>query len=212
MFGVIDADLRERLLRDAPLRQFTDGQIIQQRGDKSTGFWVIDSGRVTIGQYRASGDLRALALLGPGDSYGELSVFARNTRAVDAIADGPAALHWIASAPFEALLDARPDQLRKLLGAVCEELQEVLGTLAGTGSTDSATRLAGLLSNLAGGDADNNTARVTMGQQELGELLGLTRATVSKVLRQFEREGIVKRGYREITILNSAALRTAADG
>ncbi len=51
-----------------------------------------------------------------------------------------------------------------------------------------------------------------MGQQELGELLGLTRATVSKVLRQFEREGIVKRGYREITILNSAALRTVSDG
>ena len=92
LFGQLAPDLREQLHRAAPLRAFSDGAIIQQRGDTPTGFWLIECGRVTVGQFLTEGHFRALAVLGPGDSYGELALFSGRRRVVDAVARGAAEL------------------------------------------------------------------------------------------------------------------------
>ena len=48
----------------ARLREFADGQIIQQRGQVADGFWLIEEGAVMVGQFGRDGDFRAVALLG----------------------------------------------------------------------------------------------------------------------------------------------------
>ena len=208
LFGAIDGALRTQLLGDALLREVGDGQIIQQRGDASAGFWVIEQGRVKIGQYQASGEFRGIAVLVAGDSWGELAVLAQNKRAVDAVADGPARLRWIAASAFEQALECDSASLRKLTGVLAEELQEVLGLLAATGQGDNYARVAAMLTNLAG--AGKGEAEIAIGQQELGELLGLTRVTINKILGGLEREGLIRRGYRKICVVDRQKLRTAS--
>ena len=75
LFETLDTALQAHLIKGSTEREFGDGQIIQQRGDVADGFWLIQQGAVTVGQFLPDGEFRAVALLGPGDSYGELAVF-----------------------------------------------------------------------------------------------------------------------------------------
>ena len=210
LFGGLDANMREQLRKAAPLRSFTDGAIIQQRGDTPTGFWLIETGRVTVGQFLAEGQFRALAVLGPGDSYGELALFAARRRVVDAVARGPAALRWIDGVRFEAVLARDPASMRRMLGALAEELQELLEVVAGLRRGSALRRISAILLNLAGTDAQ--PSRIAIGQEEIADLTGVTRATVNKVLRDLERGGMLVRGYGMVEIVDPAALRVAASG
>ncbi len=205
LFGQLDPQLRTELIGNAPLRQFADGALIQQRGDTPSGFWLIKEGRVTVGQFLADGTFRALAVLGSGDSYGELALFSGRRRVVDALARGPADLLWIDGARFEAALGHSPQSMRRLLGALAEELQEMLDVVAGLRRGSASRRIAAMLVNLAG--TGPVPIRVAIGQEELGELAGVTRATVNKVLAVLEAKAILQRGYGVLEIADLGRLR-----
>ena len=68
------------------------------------GFWLIESGSVAVGQFLPDGDFRGVALLGPGDSWGELAMFADRPRVVDAVARSACKLRHIRAPQFEAAL------------------------------------------------------------------------------------------------------------
>ncbi len=210
LFRELEENVRSRLLTDAPRRSFGDGKIIQQRGDDAIGFWVIEAGQVKIGQFRLDGEFRAIALLSDGDSYGELALFAANRRVVDAVAEGPVELRWIEAQSFEREIRANPDTMRRLVGNLAAQLQEVLDLVAGLGKNSSLSRVASVLSNMA--PKSRGVATIALGQQELGELTGLTRATVNKCLAILEARAALKRHYGRIEILDRKQLKLAAMG
>lgn len=211
LFGQMSAFLQHRLLSQAPVRNFSDGQLIQQRGDVPSGFWFIEKGKVRIGMFGLKGEFRAIALLSEGDSYGELAVFAANRRAVDAVALGPVTMRWIEARGFEEAILSDPPSMRAMIGALSKQLQEMLGVIASLSNGSASTRVAAMLASLAGARlaAAGTPVIVTLGQQALAELTGLTRATVSKCLSELERQGAVKRGYGQIEILDYAAVKRA---
>jgi CRP/FNR family cyclic AMP-dependent transcriptional regulator len=208
LFDALPPGVREGLRAAAPLRGFADGQLIQHKGDAAAGFWLIEEGAVSVGQFMADGDFRAVALLGPGDSYGELAVLSGRPKIVDAVARGEARLRHIAAASFEAALAADPAAMRALLGGMAAQLQETLDLLAGFRRGSSAARAAGILANLAGGGA----GEVAVTQQEIADLLGVTRATANAALAELEAAGAIARGYGRIAVVDPARLRLAALG
>jgi len=208
LFRELDQDVQSRLLDGAPTRAFSDDQIIQQKGDNPQGFWVIEEGIVKIGQFRLNGEFRAIALLAAGDSYGELALFASSRRVVDAVADGVVRLYWIDAAAFEQEIQADPKTMRRLVGNLAAQLQEVLDLIAGLGNGSSLSRIAALLANMA--PKRNSQTMIGLGQQELAELAGLTRATVNKCLSILEARGAVRRHYGRIEIVDPGLLKRAS--
>lgn len=206
LFGSLSEKTRAELAQDAPSRRFVDGQIIQQRGDEPTGFWLIEEGAVRLGQFDAEGGFAAIALLGAGDSYGELAVLSGQPRIVDGIAVGETELRWIEGARFERAIRDDPASMRAMLGAISEELQEMIGRLAAQRSRSVEERVGVFLLNLAGKDG----GAVQIGQQQLADLVGVSRATINAVLRRFEREGMIARGYGRIDICDNHALAELA--
>lgn len=207
LFEALDPALQAHLVRTAPLRHFADGQIIQQRGDRADEFWLIESGAVMVGQFLPDGDFRAVARLGPGDSYGELAVFSGKPRIVDAVSRGQSSLRLIAARPFLSALGNYPASTRALLGALSEQLQDTLGLLAGLRRGTNPARMAGLLGTMAG-----DSREVGATQQELAELLGVTRATANAALKELERRGLVARGYGKLHLRDPDGLRLLAMG
>ena len=198
LFSALDSGLQAHLLRISRERIFEYGQIIQQRGDPADGFWLIEAGAVRVGQFLPDGEFRAVALLGAGDSYGELAVFSGKPRIVDAISRGESRVRLIAARPFLDALANYPASTRELLGALSEQLQDTLSILAGLRHGTNPARLAGLLSTMAGDD--EGAASVTITQQELADLLGVTRATANAALKDLHRRGLIERGYGRIRI------------
>lgn len=208
LFAALSSDLREQLISGAPAKKYTDGQIIQQRGEEAKGFYLIASGSVAVGQFLSGGEFRAVAVLGSGDSWGELAMFANRPRVVDAIARGDCAVRFVRSQDFEAVIAGRADEMRTLLGAMSVQFQDMLDVMAGIRRGTAHARVAGLLATLTGSSA--LPAKVRLTQQELGELLGLTRVTINAALRELEAEGAIARRYGQIEVLDKAALDLAA--
>lgn len=208
LFSSLPEDLQQTLRATASPKEFADGQLIQSRGDVPDGFWLIEAGRVSVGLFEPGGEFRAIAMLGPGDSYGELAMLSNQPRIVDAIARGPATLRAIRAATFGAVLDRHPEAMRSLLAALALQLQDSIVLLAGVGRGSARTRMARLLLNFAGKDPGSHRLAIT--QQELADLLGITRATANQALGVLEDEGVIERGYGVVAIPDRARLRAAA--
>lgn len=201
LFGLLDPSVQAQLRRGAPVRDFSPGQLVQQRGDPSDGFWLIDSGAVAVGQFTQDGEFRAVAHMRAGDSYGELAWLAKRPRVVDAIARTRCTLRWIEGARYEAALAQHPAAMRRLLGGLAEQLQETINLVTGQRGGGAAARIAHFLRNLSA-----SGPVISLGQQELGDLAGVTRVTVNSVLKALERDGCISRGYRRITVIDRQRL------
>lgn len=210
MFSTLPTALREELSASAPERRFDAGQIIQHRGEKATGFWLIASGSVAVGQYRPDGEFRAVAVLGPGDSWGELAMFADRPRVVDAVARTACNLRFVREAAFERALANDPKAMRALLGALSVQLQEILDITTGIRSGSARSRVAGMLATLSSGS--DLPATIMLSQSELAELLGLSRMTINSALKAYAESGLIRRSYGAIEVLDREGLEFAALG
>ena len=210
LFSALPGTLRDSLRAGAAIRRFGEGRIIQQRGDRPDGFYLIESGSVAVGQFLREGEFRGVALLGPGDSWGELAMFTSRPRVVDAVARSACEVRHIGSARVEAALAQHPSAMRPLLGALSQQLQEMLDVVAGIRRGSAGARVAGMLVTLSEGR--ELPARIEISQQELGEFLGLTRATVNAALRDQERGGLVRRSYGAVEVLDREGLAQSALG
>lgn len=208
LFSALSAELREQLISRSPARRYSEDQIIQHRGEEARGFYLIASGSVAIGQFLSSGEFRAVALLGPGDSWGELAMFAHRPRVVDAIARGDCEVRFVRGPEFERAIANRADEMRTLLGAMSIQFQDMLDVIAAIRRGTAHARVAGLLATLAARTPLPTKVRLT--QQELGELLGLTRVTINAALKELEAADAIVRRYGQIEVLDKAALDLAA--
>ena len=175
--------------------------MVQQRGEATKGFWLIESGAVVVGQYLEGGEFRAIAHMQPGDSYGELAWLSGRARVVDAVTRVPSALRWIEGTQFDAVLEASPAAMRRVMAGLAEELQEMIDLVAGHRGGGGTNRIAHILYNLS---ADGSV--VALGQQELADLAGVTRATANAALKVLEQASCLDRGYRRILVKDREAL------
>lgn len=210
LFSALPGDLQDRLRSTAPVRQYESGQIIAQRGDAPDGFWLIESGSVSIGQFLTEGEFRGVAVIGPGDSWGELAMFSSRPRVVDAIARTRCEVRHIRQSPFDAMMEDHPEAARALLAALSQQLQEMLDIVAGIRRGSASARVAGILATMSEGS--DPPARIRISQQELADLLGLTRATVNHALREQEEMGLLRRSYGAIEVVDRDGLADLALG
>jgi CRP/FNR family transcriptional regulator, cyclic AMP receptor protein len=203
LFAALPETSRAALIAAGRTRRFADGQLVQQRGEDSGGFWLVESGQVSLGQFGADGAFNAVALLGPGDSFGELALLAGRRRVVDAVASGKAELRVIPAAALQRLL-VQPADAAALIGALAGQFHEALDLLIAFRRSDGAARLARTLAALA--QDQPLPVRLRIGQQALADLVGTSRMTVSAALARLERQGLVRRGYGWIEVLDTAGL------
>ncbi len=204
LFAAFPEALRSRLLAAAVPRNFASGQIIQQRGDAANGFWIIEQGQVKIGRFGEGGRFQMVALMAAGDSYGELAMFSKSARVVDAVSLGESRLLWVARQDVENLIDTDPAIGRELVRILSAQLQEVLDMLIMSRRLPAINLLARSLFSLCRGRGDRT---VDLTQEDLAELVGVSRVTISKALGKLEQGGAIETRYGKIAIRNAEILR-----
>lgn len=193
----------ERLTAEGQRRCFADGVLFQQQGDGSDGFWLIETGQVKTCRHSSKGELIVFAVLGPGDLFGELAFFAGTPRQVDALADGDVAAIWIRAPLIRKSLATDPDLSFFLLQSMANQLRVALDRLDEQRNLSATPRLARALANMASGGAP----KIHCTQQELSDLIGVSRVTTGQILARFEGAGLIERGYGWIGIPNPDLLK-----
>lgn len=209
LFSALPEASRAALIAAGRTRRFADGQLVQHRGEDGGGFWLVERGRISLGQFGADGAFNAVALLGPGDSFGELALLAGRSRVVDAVASGKAELRFVTAAALQRLL-AQPTDGAALISALARQFHEALDLLIAFRRSDGAARLARTLAVLSQNRVP--PVRLPIGQQELADLVGTSRMTVNTALGRLQRQSLVKRGYGWIEVLDPNGLKLLAGG
>ena len=203
--NALPALARDDLLASGQARKFSKGQIIQQRGDVAKEFWYVESGSVQIGRYGIDGRLTLFALIGTGETFGELAFMGEFRRAVDAIAGSDCTLIRIGDSELQSLMDSDPAVTRMLLKTMALTVQEAFDLIESSRSLSVPQRLAQALLQLCGDREDG--AKVTATQQDLADLVGVSRVSLGKALSRLQAAGMIDPGYGSVTIKDRTALR-----
>jgi len=203
--GVSAEDVR-RLEAVAERRTYRRGQVVFHDDDVADALHLVARGRFAVRVAAPGGESVLLAVVGPGDAFGELALVSGGRRGatVQAFADGETlALHRDA---FEALRRARPAVNRALASMLAERLRRLNALLVEAHYVDADVRVRRRLLEL--GEVFEGT--ITLTQQEIAQTAGTSRATVNRVLREEETAGAVELGRGRTTIRDAAALRLRA--
>jgi CRP/FNR family cyclic AMP-dependent transcriptional regulator len=203
--GVSAEDVR-RLVAVAQRRTFRRGQVVFHDDDHADALHLVARGHFAVRVTIPTGETVLLAVVGPGDAFGELALVSQSTRGatVQAFSDGETlALHRDA---FEALRRAWPQVDRSLAAILAERLRRVNDLLLEAHYVDAEVRVRRRLVEL--GAAFDGTIPLT--QEEIAQTAGTSRATVNRVLREEEAAGTVELGRGRTTITDAAALHARA--
>lgn len=202
--------VRADLLARGQVRSFAKGQIIQQRGDTAKEFWYVESGSVQIGRYGVGGRLTLFALLGAGDAFGELAFMGEFPRTVDAIAGSDSVLIRIGERELWSLMESDAAVTRLLLKTMALTVQEAFDLIESSRNLSVPQKLTQALLQLSGNQEDGTQVMAT--QQDLADLVGVSRVSLGKAMTRLQVAGVIEPGYGFVTIRDRAALREMGSG
>lgn len=108
LFAGLSAEVRREIAREAGRVEFAAGSVVFRKGDPGDRFYALLEGRVAVEREHESGLRRVVAVLGPGDCFGEVSLLGRVPRTATVRAEGPVAALALDRDGFERLVHALP--------------------------------------------------------------------------------------------------------
>jgi CRP/FNR family cyclic AMP-dependent transcriptional regulator len=213
--GVPEAEVRE-LLAIARRRRFARGEVVFHQEDPADTLHLVDKGRFAVRGIGQLGDAVMLAVLTPGDMFGELALVdgpdARRSATVSALEGGETlSIHRL---DFERLRRQRPDTSQVIIAVLAEQVRRLSRLVAEAHYVSAEKRVRRRLLEVSGGytppergEAPDTEPRVVpLTQDDLADLAGTSRATVNRVLRSEQEKGSVKLGRGRTEVLDAAAL------
>ena len=196
--------LRDALYDAAVSINYSDGQLIQARGDTDPSLTIVKSGAARLGQIGIDGSYAGMAVMGPDQFFGEFTIFGGLPREFDAFAVGPTVIAKISKTRFERLLDKHKGIRSYFLAFLAQRLHAALTFVDDLRHLPLNALVAKTLNMMHQADGKSPTVKVT--HEELSEILGVTRVSINKALRQLEKNGLIERAYGRIAIPSSAKL------
>lgn len=189
------------------IREFTKKNIVFLEEDKGTTFYVIYSGRIKITKLNQEGNEIILAILGPGDFFGEMSMIDDQPRNANAFTLDNVVLFAFPRNEFHSITDANPVFSSNLLKTFVARLRMTDKLVKSLFMDDARRRVLYTLFNLAaqlGKKRDEKTYIISEmpNQTDLGSLSGTSRETLSRIMKKFEQNGIIKKESKNTLILN----------
>jgi CRP/FNR family cyclic AMP-dependent transcriptional regulator len=190
------------------------GQVVFHEGEPGDSLYIVLAGKVKLGRRSADGRENLVALMGPSDQFGELSLFDPGPRTTTAVAVTDSRLARMPKQALRQWITERPEISEKLLRVLARRLRRTNNMLADLIFTDVPGRVAKQLLQLASrfGTMDGGYLRVThdLTQEELAQLVGASRETVNKALADFASRGWLRLEGKGVVIMDKDRLARRA--
>ncbi len=202
--------LAEKLKR----RNFHKGKVIFHQDDPGDRLHLVANGLVKISIISQDGRENDLALLAPGDCFGEMSILDGGLRSASAVAADATETMTLSREDFLSFITQYPQvaiQIITMLVGRLRATDEMIGDMV---FLDVPTRVAKKLVELSRmyQDSQDPSGDVTvpLGQEELSRLVGSSRETVSRALTAYRKNGLLTTSHRKITICDLPGLERMA--
>jgi len=211
MFHAIENDDLKKI-RDVVLpRKFKRGETVFNQGDASEGFYVVQTGAVKVYKLSAEGKEQVLHIVGPGENFAEATLFGDTTYPAYCEALKDSALLLLPKTGFLNLLKDNPEFSLRMLTSLSAWLKRMAMLVEEVTFKDVNSRLAGFLLSLMETQGvktpDGIRIDLEMDKKTLAARLGTISETLSRSLRKFKEQEIIKVEGRKLTILDREALK-----
>jgi CRP-like cAMP-binding protein len=207
LFAGLDADELAQVVRASRQRDLVRSDVLFDEGDEAQNLFVVISGRLAIANQSLDGRESVVALMEPGDLFGEMPLFDRRPRSAQARALEKSSLLEIPYEPVRRLYEQHPHLLWQAVALLAARLRAMDAVLADSVFLDVTGRTAKRLLEQSDG-ADEFVLPIT--QEELAGMVGASRERVNKAIAQFVKLKWLDQSDRHYRILNRAELEQRA--
>jgi CRP/FNR family cyclic AMP-dependent transcriptional regulator len=214
LFSALDAEAAAALRASMTEKRVPRSGVIFSEGEPGDRMYVILDGKVKLGQTSPDGRESLLAVLGPGEVFGELSLFDPGPRTATATAVTDTIVVGLGHGDLRPWLTGRPEVAEALLQALAQRLRRTNEALADLVFSDVPGRVAKQLLELADKfgqpGPDGVLVHHDLTQEELAQLVGASRETVNKALADFTQRGWIEVDQRQVLLIDMERLARRA--
>ena len=207
-----DSDLTKIASKMVP-RVYEKGQMILLEESMGETFFIITQGAVKVTRLSADGREVILAILGESDFFGEMSLLDGEGRSANIVANEDAKVLTLSRNDFLDCLESYPKIAIALLEELATRLRKSDQQIESLSLSDSEHRIGITLIRLAAELGTIKQGDVTVKnlpyQQDIANMAGTSRETVSRTLKLLEDKKLVRRENRNLTIYNYDTFRQA---
>jgi len=203
LFGSLtEADQKNlvSLMRRTTIRK---GDFLFRQGDEGTALYIILQGRIKISVSRRT-DTVTLAILGQGEFLGEMALLDDLPRSADAVALEDSQLYALNRKDMLSFLKNNEHAVYAVLSSLSLRLRKTDNLLAEMCFLNLSARLVNKLVELAGplaaGETKPQVCTIKISQQELGDILGVSRESINKELKIIRTKGYISTSRNTIII------------
>ena len=190
-------------------REYPKNSVILFEDDPGDALYIVSTGQVKVVLIGEDGREVILSVLGDGDFFGEMAIIDDEPRSAHVIAMKDSHLLVLRREAFQAQLEQNPKIALKLLRVLVQRLRRADEKIGGLVLLDVNGRVAQLLLNLAEESGGPKiTRRLT--HHTIAQMIGSSRETVSRAMRELVERGFIEVSRREITIRQRDSLHSLA--
>ena len=211
-FADLEPDAFDQLCRYAKHSTLKRGATIFAKGDPGTSLFAVISGTVKISISSPDGRNAILNLIGAGEIFGEIALLDGGARSADAIANSNCELFVIDRREFIPFVRSQPALAMKFIELLCTRLRWTSDQVEQVILQNLPGRLASALLRLTEKHKLAPQGRtIAITQQEISEMVGMTRESINKQLRAWAARDWVRLEHGAIVVLKAEPLQTLAD-
>jgi CRP/FNR family cyclic AMP-dependent transcriptional regulator len=209
LFNGLDRSELEKFAEVTREKSYPKGSVILFEDDPGDSLFVVRDGRVKVVLIGEDGREVILGVLGVGEYFGELSLIDDRPRSAHVIAMEDSNLLVLRREDFRNRVESSPRVAWSLLTELSRRLRRADDKIGGLVLLDVPGRIARLLLDLAE-ETGANAIEKTLTHQTIAQMIGASRETVSRAMKDFQDAGWITVERRRIAIADRAALEQRA--
>lgn len=209
LFAGLDPAELQRFAELTREKSYPKSSVILFENDPGDSLFVVRLGRVKVVLIGEDGREVILGVLGPGEQFGELALIDDRPRSAHVIAMEDSQLLVLRRDDFRRRVESSPAVAWSLLTELSRRLRRADEKIGGLVLLDVPGRIAQLLLDLSAG-ARSDTIEKPLTHQTIAQMIGASRETVSRAMKDFQDANWVSVERRRITLADRPALERRA--
>jgi len=209
LFNGLDRNELERFAEVTREKSYPKGSVILFEDDPGDSLFVVRDGRVKVVLIGEDGREVILGVLGVGEYFGELSLIDDRPRSAHVIAMEDSNLLVLRREDFRKRVESSPSVAWSLLTELSRRLRRADDKIGGLVLLDVPGRIARLLLDLAE-ESGTNAIEKSLTHQTIAQMIGASRETVSRAMKDFQDAGWITVERRRIALADRPALEQRA--
>ena len=206
IFSALSANVLDELLSRMTKRSYQKNNMILMEDEFGDTFFIIAGGSIKITRVSEDGREVILAMLGEGEFFGEMSLLDGETRSANAIAIEESKVLILKRHDFLLFLERFPKIAISLLTEMAGRIRKSDQQIESLSLSDAEHRIGITLIRMAEELGTIRQGKVEISnlpyQQDIANMAGTSRETVSRMMKILEEKGFIKRSGHNLSILD----------